>query len=82
MKEYNVSLRKPNKRFSIKSEDRIIRIKDYLQNIWTVRKYFLDTYLGCHSCMLNEVSNFKIFRLFNEKLFSVNCAKRYTILLW
>ena len=44
MKEYNVSLRKPNKRFAIKNEDRIIRIKDYLQNIWTVRKYFLDTY--------------------------------------
>ena len=33
MKEYNVSLRKPNKRFAIKNEDRIIRIKDYLQNI-------------------------------------------------
>ena len=44
MKEYNVSLRKPNKRFAIKNEDRFIRIKDYLQNIWTVRKYFLDTY--------------------------------------
>ena len=44
MKEYNVSLRKPNKRFAVKNEDRIIRIKDYLQNIWTVRKYFLDTY--------------------------------------
>ena len=44
MKEYNVSLRKPNKHFAIKNEDRIIRIKDYLPNIWTVRKYFLDTY--------------------------------------
>ena len=44
MKEYNVSLRKPTKRFAIKNEDRIIRIKDYLQNIWTLRKYFLDTY--------------------------------------
>ena len=44
MKECNVSLRKPNKRFAIKNEDRIIRIKDYLQNILTVRKYFLDTY--------------------------------------
>ena len=44
MKEYNVSLRKPNKRFAIKNEDRLIRIKDYLQHIWTVRKYFLDTY--------------------------------------
>ena len=44
MKEYDVSLHKPNKRFAIKNEDRIIRIKDYLQNIWMVRKYFLDTY--------------------------------------
>ena len=44
MKEYNVSLRKSNQRFAIKNEDRIIRIKDYLHNIWTVRKYFLDTY--------------------------------------
>ena len=44
MKEYNVSLRKPNKRFAMKNEDRIIRIKDYLQNIWTVRKYFLNSY--------------------------------------
>ena len=44
MKEYSVSLRKPNKRFTIKNEDRIIRIKGYLQNISTARKYFLDTY--------------------------------------
>ena len=46
MKEYNVSLRKPTKRFAIKNEDRIIRIKDYLQNIWTVRKYFFG-HLRC-----------------------------------
>ena len=38
MKDYNVSLCKPNKRFTIKNEDHIIRIKDYVQNIWTVRK--------------------------------------------
>ena len=44
MREYEVSLRKPNKRFAIKYEDRVIRIEDYLQNIWSVRKYFLDTY--------------------------------------
>ena len=44
MKEYNVSLRKPNKRFAIKNEDRVIRIKYYLKNIWTARKYFLETY--------------------------------------
>ena len=44
MKEYNVSLRKPNKKYAIKKEDRIIRIKDYLKNIWTVRKYFIHKY--------------------------------------
>ena len=35
--EYRVSLRKPNKRFSIKKEDLVTRIGDYLQNVWTVR---------------------------------------------
>ena len=44
MEEYHVSLRKPNKKFAIKKEDREIRIKDYLKNIWTVRKYFIDKY--------------------------------------
>ena len=44
MDEYNVSLRKPNKKFAIKKEDRVIGIKDYLKNIWTVRKYFIDKY--------------------------------------
>ena len=37
MEEFNVSLRKPNKQFAIKKDDRVIRIKDYLQNIWTVQ---------------------------------------------
>ena len=44
MKKYNVSLRKPNKKYAIKKEDRIIRIKNYLKNIWTVRKNFIDKY--------------------------------------
>ena len=44
MKEYNVSLRKPNKRYAIKNEERVVRLQDYLKNIWMVRKYFLDTY--------------------------------------
>ena len=44
MKEHNVSPRKPNKKYAIKKEDRIIRIKDYLKNISTVRKYFIDKY--------------------------------------
>ena len=44
MKEYNFSLRKPNEKYAIKKEDRIIRIKYYLKNIWTVRKYFINKY--------------------------------------
>ena len=40
MKEYNVSLRKSNKKYAIKKEDQIIRINDYFENNWTVRKYF------------------------------------------
>ena len=43
-KEYSVSLRKPNKRFAIGKEDRIERIEDYIKNVWTIRKYFIDTY--------------------------------------
>ena len=42
--EYNISLRKTNKRFSISQEDRMIRVNDYLQNIWSVRQYFIRKY--------------------------------------
>ena len=42
--EYGVSLRKPNKRFSIKKEDLVTRIEDYLQNVWTVRNFFIKKY--------------------------------------
>ena len=44
MQEFNVSLRKPNKRFSISGEDRKERIIEYIKNIWRIRKYFLDTF--------------------------------------
>ena len=44
MQEYNVSLRKPNKRFQIKQADREERIFEYLKNIWTVRKFFIDNF--------------------------------------
>ena len=33
MKEYNVSLRKPNKKYVVKKEDQIIWIKDYLKTL-------------------------------------------------
>ena len=44
MKEYGVSLRKPNKRFKIKQDDRVERIKEYIMNVWRIRKFFQDTY--------------------------------------
>ena len=42
--EYGVLSRKPNKRFSIKKEDLVTRIEDYLQNVWTVRNFFIKKY--------------------------------------
>ena len=44
MSEYGVSLRHPNKRFQIRQADREERVADYLKNIWTVRKFFLENY--------------------------------------
>ena len=42
--EYGVSLRKPNKRYSIKKEDLVERLEDYLKNVWSVRIYFIEKY--------------------------------------
>ena len=42
MHEYNVSLRKPNKRFQIKQVDGKEPILEYIKNIWTVRKFFIN----------------------------------------
>ena len=44
MAEYGASLKAPNKHFKIKQEDRVERIKEYIMNIWRVRKFFLDRY--------------------------------------
>ena len=33
MKENNVNLRKPIKRYTLKKEDRFVRLQDYLENI-------------------------------------------------
>ena len=38
--EYGISLRKPNKRFSVKQADRVERINDCRKNVWKVRKFF------------------------------------------
>ena len=42
--EYGVSLRKPNKRYSISKRGCIIQVQDYLKNIWNLRDYFIKTF--------------------------------------
>ena len=42
--EYGISLRKPNKQFSIKKSDLIENLQDYLRNIWTLRQFFIEKY--------------------------------------
>ena len=44
MQKYNFSLRKSIKRFQIKQEDRKERIYEYIKNVWTVRKFFIDNF--------------------------------------
>ena len=43
-KEYNISLKHPNKRFSISQDERKKRIISFLKNIWTTRYWFVKTY--------------------------------------
>ena len=42
--EYGILLQKPNKWHSISKEDCIIRVQDYLKNIWSLRHYFIKTF--------------------------------------
>ena len=43
-KESGVSLRKPNNCYSIKKEDLVERLQDYLKNVWSTRRYFIEKY--------------------------------------
>ena len=43
-KEYGISLPKPNKRYSIKKEDLIEQLHNYLKNVWSLRCYFIEKY--------------------------------------
>ena len=43
-KEYQISIKKPNKRFFITASTRKKRITDFLKNIWTVRYTFTKLY--------------------------------------
>ena len=40
MNEYRVSLKKPNKRYTISATDRKDRIIELLKNVWRVRYWF------------------------------------------
>ena len=44
MSEHGVSLRHPNRRFQIMQADREETIFEYLKNIWTVHKYFIENF--------------------------------------
>ena len=44
MAEFNVSLRKPNKRFRIKQSDREESVYEYVKYVLTVRKFFIDNF--------------------------------------
>lgn len=44
MDEYRVSLKKPNKRFSISKKDRKERIIEFLKNVWRVRYWFTSKF--------------------------------------
>ena len=39
-----MSLRKPKKRYSIKKEDLVGRLSDYLKNVWQIRRFFIEKY--------------------------------------
>ena len=43
-KEYGISLRKPNKKYSIKKEDLVEHLQDYLRNVCRVRRFFIEKY--------------------------------------
>ena len=42
--EYGVSLKMPNKRYSIKKEDLVERLQDFLKNMWHLRRFFIEKY--------------------------------------
>ena len=43
--EYGVSLRKPNKHYTLLYDDVCIRLKDYLKNVWTVRNLLTANFI-------------------------------------
>ena len=42
--EHGISLRKPSKKYSIKKEDLVERLQDYLNYVWRVRRCFIEKY--------------------------------------
>ena len=52
MKEYGVSLKKPNKRFSISQADRVERLQEYIKNMIRLRIFFKKNF-GCEPPIIN-----------------------------
>ena len=40
--EYGISLKKPNKKYSVKKEYLVERLQDYFNNVWRVRTFFIE----------------------------------------
>ena len=86
--EYGVSLRKPNKRFSIKKEDLVTRIEDYLQNVWTVWNFFIKKYgidppvingdkmpMHCNGNASQETLAFKGLDTYGKENYMLSCER-------
>ena len=44
MHEHNMGLKKPNKHYQIKQVERKEHIFEYIKNVWTVQKFFIDNF--------------------------------------
>ena len=54
MNEYEVRLKKPNKKFDVSQEDRIERFLGYLQNFWRVKYFFFNKSFNTEPKIYNE----------------------------
>ena len=52
MQEYRVSLNKPNKRFSLAQEERVIRLVEIIKNVWRAR-YYMTSHVKKEPVIMN-----------------------------
>ena len=83
--EYGISLRKQSKKYSIKKEDLVERLQDYLKNVWCVR-FFIEKHgidspvkngdqMPFHS---NQSSKQKTMNFKNEDAFVIENQSSFT----